>query len=73
MSELVFEVTQEADGGYCAECLTAGIFTEGDTWDAIRENVQEAVKAYYFDSSTPGSIRLSRPEKQHAKSTKRIN
>jgi hypothetical protein len=31
MSELAFEVVQEADGGYCAECLTENIFTEGDT------------------------------------------
>ena len=29
MAELVFEVVQEADGGYCAECLTENIFTEG--------------------------------------------
>jgi hypothetical protein len=29
MPELVFEVVQEADGGYCAECLTENIFTEG--------------------------------------------
>jgi len=26
-NELVFEVTEEADGGYCAECLTENIFT----------------------------------------------
>jgi hypothetical protein len=32
MAELVFGVTQEADGGYCAECLTENIFTEGNTW-----------------------------------------
>ncbi len=49
MPELVFEVTQEADGGYCAECLTVDIFTEADTWDQLRLNVREAVKAYYFD------------------------
>jgi hypothetical protein len=30
-SELVFEVTEEADGGYSAECLTVNIFTQGDT------------------------------------------
>jgi len=30
MSELVFEAVQEADGGYCAECLTENIFTQGD-------------------------------------------
>jgi hypothetical protein len=27
MFELVFEVVQESDGGYCAECLTESIFT----------------------------------------------
>jgi hypothetical protein len=27
MDELVFEVVQESEGGYCAECLTENIFT----------------------------------------------
>jgi predicted RNase H-like HicB family nuclease len=58
MSELVFEVTQEADGGFVAECLTEAIFTQGDTWEELRGNVREAVEAYYFDSPTPASIRL---------------
>jgi predicted RNase H-like HicB family nuclease len=52
MKELVFEVTQEEDGGYCAECLTENIFTQGDTWDAVRQNVQEAVRGFYFDKAT---------------------
>ena len=58
MEELVFEVTQEADGGYCAECLTEGIFTEGDTWEELRANVQKSVAAYYFDRPKPQLIRL---------------
>jgi predicted RNase H-like HicB family nuclease len=59
MKELVFEVTQEEDGGYCAECLTENIFTQGDTWEAVRQNVQEAVRAYFFDlPQTPRRIRL---------------
>lgn len=49
MSELVFEVVQEEDGGYYAECLSENIFTQGDTWEAVRQNVQEAVRGYYFD------------------------
>ena len=49
MNELVFEVTQEADGGYCAECLTESIVTEGNTWDELRANVREAVRGYHFD------------------------
>jgi predicted RNase H-like HicB family nuclease len=54
MPELIFEVTQESDGGYCAECLTADIFTQADTWDDLRTNVREAVKAYFFDGATSG-------------------
>jgi hypothetical protein len=49
MNELVFDVTQEADGGFCAECLTESIVTEGNTWDELRTNVREAVRGYYFD------------------------
>ena len=58
MAELIFEVTQETDGGYCAECLTLDIFTQGDTWDDLRANVREAVRAYFFDGPIPERIRL---------------
>jgi hypothetical protein len=33
VNEIVFEITQEGDGGFCAECLTESIFTQGNTWD----------------------------------------
>ena len=58
MDELVFEVSQEADGGYVAECLGEDIFTQADTWEELRANVVEAVKAFYFDSKPPRRIRL---------------
>jgi predicted RNase H-like HicB family nuclease len=44
-SELVFEVTKEADGGYVAECLTENIFTQGDTWEELRAMVKDALNA----------------------------
>ena len=58
MTELVFEVTQDLDGGYCAECLTENIFTQGDSWEELRDNVKEAVAAFYFDRPGPERIRL---------------
>jgi hypothetical protein len=58
MAELVFEVVQEPDGGYCAECLTENIFTEGDTWQQLRENVLEATTAFFFDRPRPERVRL---------------
>ena len=59
MDEIVFEVTQEADDGYSAECLTESIFTEADDWETLRKNVKEAVTAFYFDRpQRPARIRL---------------
>jgi hypothetical protein len=59
MKELVFEVTQEEDGGSCTECLPENIFTQGGTWEDLRLNVQEAVRAYFFDQpQTSHRIRL---------------
>jgi predicted RNase H-like HicB family nuclease len=59
MHELVFEVTQEPDGGFAAECLTESIFTQADNWEELRRNAKEAVAAYYFDrTERPALIRL---------------
>lgn len=58
MAELVFEVVQEADGGYCAECLTENIVTQGDSWEELRANAVEAVTAFFFDGAKPDRIRL---------------
>ena len=58
MSELVFEVIQEEDGGYCARAVGEGIFTQGDTWEELREMVLDATKGYYFDSEPPSNVRL---------------
>lgn len=66
MNELVFEVTQEGDGGFCAECLTESIVTEADTWDELRLNVREAVRGYFFDrldkAAVPIRLHLVRDE-----------
>jgi predicted RNase H-like HicB family nuclease len=58
MNELVFEVTQETDGGYVAEALAENIVTQGDTWEELRADVQDTVKAFYFDSEKPYHVRL---------------
>ena len=56
--EIVFSVTQEADGGFVAECLSHDIFTQADSWEELRANVQEAVRAFFFDQPKPTAIRL---------------
>jgi predicted RNase H-like HicB family nuclease len=58
VDELVFEVTQDPGGGFSAECLTKDIFTQGETWEELRANVREAVKAFFFDQKEPETVRL---------------
>jgi len=57
-NEIVFEVTQEDDGRFVAECLNEDIFTQAVSWRELRQNVKEAVFAFYFDRKGPSSIRL---------------
>jgi len=56
--ELVFDVLQDQDGGFVAECLGEDIVTEADTWQELRTNVKEAVSAYFFDAPLPERVRL---------------
>ena len=59
MADLIFEVIQEGDGGFVAECLTEPIVTQGDDWVSLREAVADAVKGYCLDvpESMPKAIR----------------
>jgi len=56
--ELIFDVAQEADGGFVAEAVGEDIFTQGDTWEELCRNVREAVSAHFFDRQPPGAVRL---------------
>jgi hypothetical protein len=58
MNEIVFEIAQDADGGFTAEAIGESIFTQADSWEEVRTNVRAAVHAFYFDSILPRSIRL---------------
>ena len=55
---IVFEVSQEEDGGFVAECLTEDIFTQGDTWEELKANINEAVKGFYFERPTFPNVKL---------------
>jgi hypothetical protein len=56
--ELVFEVTQDSDDGFVAECLGENIITQAASWKELKFNVREAVAAFFFDGSPPERIRL---------------
>ena len=49
--ELIFEVRDADEGGYCARALGHSIFTEAETWDELRANVLEAVSLHFEDEA----------------------
>jgi predicted RNase H-like HicB family nuclease len=58
MSELIFNVTQEEDGGYVAVAVGESIVTQGDTWEELCYMVTDATKGYFYDLTPPQQIRL---------------
>jgi predicted RNase H-like HicB family nuclease len=48
--ELIFEIRDAEEGGYCARALGYAIFTEGDTWEELRANVLEAVELHFEEA-----------------------
>jgi hypothetical protein len=49
--ELIFEVRDAEEGGYCARALGHAIFTEAETWDELRGNVLEAVSVHFEEEA----------------------
>ena len=61
MTEIVFVVEDDPEGGFSARALGASIFTEADSLDELRENVRDAVRCHFEDDANrPSLIRLHR-------------
>lgn len=55
--ELIFEVRNAEEGGYCARAIGQSIFTQGDTLDELRANVDEATALHFEEESeTPTPV-----------------
>ncbi len=58
MRELLFNITQESDGGYVAVAVGESIATQGDSWDELCSMVLDAVRLYFEGAMPPDRIRL---------------
>lgn len=45
-AEIIFEVTEAADGGYDARALGHAIFTQGEDWADLKAMVRDAVRCH---------------------------
>ncbi|MFZ2237306.1 MAG: hypothetical protein WBP11_10410 [Dokdonella sp.] len=58
MTEIVFLVEEAAEGGLTARALGESIFTQADSYEALREEVRDAVRGHFDEGERPSSIRL---------------
>lgn len=59
MTEIVFLIEDDIDGGYTARALGESIFTQADDMDTLREMLRDAVRCHFPDKQTrPKVIRL---------------
>jgi len=56
--EVIFLIEEAPEGGYTARALGHSIFTEGESVDAIRVAVRDAVYCHFEDRDMPRMIRL---------------
>ncbi|MHB8755724.1 MAG: 2-oxoisovalerate dehydrogenase [Candidatus Acidiferrales bacterium] len=57
-SEIVFAIQESPEGGYEARALGHSIYTQAETLDELRTEVQDAVRCHFTDEDKPRVIRL---------------
>jgi hypothetical protein len=58
MNENIFLIEEAVEGGFTARALGESIFTEADTFDALRQQVRDAVNCHFDKGKAPKVIRL---------------
>lgn len=57
-SEIIFLVEESPEGGFLVRALGHSIFTEADSFEALKVQVREAVHCHFEDKERPSLIRL---------------
>lgn len=57
MSEIVFLIEDDVDGGYIARALGESIFTQADDIDSLKQMLRDAVRCHFPDEQIRPIIR----------------
>jgi predicted RNase H-like HicB family nuclease len=58
MTEIIFLVEADPEGGYVARAIGQSIFTQAETLAELREMVRDAVQCHFEENTRPKLIRL---------------
>ena len=57
-SEIIFVVEESPEGGYEAKAVGHSVFTEAETIDELKRNIQDAVRCHFDSAERPSLIHL---------------
>ena len=57
-TEIIFAVQESPEGGFEAHALGYPIFTQGETFEELKEMVRDAVSCHFEEAERPRIIRL---------------
>jgi hypothetical protein len=57
-TEIIFTVEESPEGGYEAQALGHAIFTQADSLEQLKAEVQDAVRCHFDENVRPKLIRL---------------
>lgn len=57
-TEIIFEVTEAAGGGYDTRAPGHSIFTQGDDWDDLKAMARDAVLCHFDEHDAPIAVSL---------------
>ena len=58
MTEIVFLVEDDPDGGYTAKALGESIFTQAEDINSLKDLIRDAVNCHFEEEQKPKIIRL---------------
>ena len=58
MTEIVFLVEDDPDGGYTARALGESIFTQAEDINSLKDMIRDAVSCHFEEEQKPQIIRL---------------
>jgi hypothetical protein len=57
-TEIIFVITESADGGYEAKAAGHSIFTQCDHYHELAETLRDSVKCHFDEGKEPSLIRM---------------
>jgi hypothetical protein len=55
VAEVIFLIEDAPEGGYTARALGYSIYTEADTWEELKQAIQDAIACHFEESICPPS------------------